>query len=577
MIRRFIGYYKPHLKLFIADMVAAMLLSVCDLFYPMITRRMLNDYIPNEKLRLLVTWAAILLLIYFAKAGLNYFMQYYGHIVGVRMQSDMRREAFEHLEQLPFRYFDNNKTGSIMSRIINDLQDISELAHHGPENLILAVLLLITSFILMASINIWLTLIIFAFLPFLVWFAAKKRLDLSATSKEARVSIAETNATLENNISGIRVSKAFTSEDHAIENFKENDTGFVIAKKKQYKAMAIFHAGNTMIVDILNVVVFVAGGIFTYMKWIEFADFASFIIFVNIFLSPIKNLINFIEQLQSGMTGFERFCEIMDTPIEEDAPDAVEIHDAKGDISFHDVSFSYDENNRNVLSNLTFDIKHGQTVAFVGPSGSGKTTICHVIPRFYDILGGKITLDGYDTATLTRKSLRQSIGIVTQDVFLFTGTIKDNIAYGCPGVSDEAIVEAAKRANIHDFIAGLPDGYDTFVGERGVKLSGGQKQRISIARVFLKNPPILILDEATSALDNATELLIQRSLDELCRGRTTIVVAHRLSTIKNADQILVITDHGIAESGNHKKLLEKGGLYAELYRVQFAGIEEAGV
>lgn len=572
MLKRFISYYKPHRKLFALDLLCAALLAACDLFYPMITRSMLNGYIPNSKLRALAVWAVALLLIYIVKAGLKYFMQYYGHMVGVYMQSDMRREAFEHLERLPFGYFDNHKTGAIMSRIINDLQEVSELAHHGPEDVILAILLLVPSFFLMSSINLPLTAIIFAFIPILVWYAAKKRLKMSAAFKETRAETAEINAALENNIAGIRVSKAFTCEPYALEKFRENDANFVEAKRKSYKAMAEFFSGNNFIIDFLNIIIFVFGGIFTYKGMITVTDFATFIIFVNIFLTPIKNLINFIEQLQNGMSGFTRFCELVDTPTERNSENARALGKAHGDIAFHDVTLSYGDEGRDVLSGISFDIKSGETVALVGPSGSGKTTICHAIPRFYEISGGSITVDGGDIRGYTLSSLRKNIGIVTQDVFLFTGTIRENILWGRPSATEAEVEEAAKNANIHDFIIGLPDGYDTFVGERGVKLSGGQKQRISIARAFLKNPPILILDEATSALDNATEAAIQHSLDELCRGRTTIVVAHRLSTVKNADKIIVVTHEGIKESGTHEELLRLGGVYAGLYNSQFAAV-----
>lgn len=572
MLKRFIKYYKPHRKLFALDMICSFLLSACDLFYPMITRSMLNDYIPNKKLRVLIVWGVILLVIYLIKMGFKYFIQYYGHVVGVRMQADMRKEAFDHLEKLPFSYFDNNKTGSIMSRIINDLQEIAELAHHGPEDLIVSIFLLIGSFILMATINLPLTLIIFACIPILVIFAARKRLKMSHAFAESRAEVAEVNATLENSIAGVRVSKAFDNAAYESEKFNRFNKRFVGAKSKAYRAMAEFFGGNGFIVDFLNVVILVAGGIFTYNGYIDFADFASFIIFVNIFMTPIRNLINFVEQLQDGMSGFVRFCELMDTPVEKDADDARELENVKGKIVFDHVRFSYAEGEKEILSDIDLVIEPGETVALVGPSGAGKTTMCHILPRFYDITGGKILIDGQDISAVTHASLRRNIGIVTQDVFLFTGTIYENIAYGKEGATREEVEDAAKLANIHDFIVSLPDGYDTFVGERGVKLSGGQKQRISIARVFLKNPAILILDEATSALDNATEILIQKSLDLLCRGRTTIVVAHRLSTVKNADEIVVMTDEGIQERGSHSALLEAGGIYAELYRSQFASV-----
>ncbi|MBQ2989333.1 MAG: ABC transporter ATP-binding protein [Clostridia bacterium] len=570
MIKRFFQYYKPHRKLFFADLFCAFLLSLCDLFYPMITRSMLNDYIPNRKLRILVLWGLILCVIYLVKMGLKYFIQYYGHLVGIRMQADMRKEAFDHIEKLPFTYFDNNKTGAIMSRIVGDLQEIAELAHHGPEDLIVSCFLLVGSFILMSTINIWLTLIIFAFLPFLIWFAARKRLKMSEAFTKSREEVADVNATLENSIAGIRVAKAFENSEYESRKFQKHNLLFLEARGKSYRAMAEFFSGNGFIIDVLNVVILIAGGIFTYKGWIDYADFASFIIFVNIFMTPIRNLINLIEQLQNGMSGFTRFCELMDTPVEQDAEDAKELTDVKGKIDFNHVSFSYGDSEKEVLHGVDLHIEPGQTVALVGPSGAGKTTMCHILPRFYEIKDGEILVDGEDIRGVTRSSLRRHIGIVTQDVFLFTGTVYENIAYGKEGATEEEVIAAAKRANIHEFIEALPDGYQTFVGERGVKLSGGQKQRISIARVFLKDPAILILDEATSALDNATEIMIKKSLDQLCRGRTTLVVAHRLSTVRNADEIVVITEDGIRERGSHESLLEENGMYADLYRSQFA-------
>ncbi|MBR6744184.1 MAG: ABC transporter ATP-binding protein [Clostridia bacterium] len=570
MIKRFFQYYKPHRKLFFADLFCAFLLSLCDLFYPMITRSMLNDYIPNRKLRILVLWGLILCVIYLVKMGLKYFIQYYGHLVGIRMQADMRKEAFDHIEKLPFTYFDNNKTGAIMSRIVGDLQEIAELAHHGPEDLIVSCFLLVGSFILMSTINIWLTLIIFAFLPFLIWFAARKRLKMSEAFTKSREEVADVNATLENSIAGIRVAKAFENSEYESRKFQKHNLLFLEARGKSYRAMAEFFSGNGFIIDVLNVVILIAGGIFTYKGWIDYADFASFIIFVNIFMTPIRNLINLIEQLQNGMSGFTRFCELMDTPTEQDAEDAKELTDVRGKIDFNHVSFSYGDSEKEVLHGVDLHIEPGKTVALVGPSGAGKTTMCHILPRFYEIKDGEILVDGEDIRGVTRSSLRRHIGIVTQDVFLFTGTVYENIAYGKEGATEEEVIAAAKRANIHEFIEALPDGYQTFVGERGVKLSGGQKQRISIARVFLKDPAILILDEATSALDNATEIMIKKSLDQLCRGRTTLVVAHRLSTVRNADEIVVITEDGIRERGSHESLLEENGMYADLYRSQFA-------
>lgn len=547
-------------------MICAFFAALCDLVYPMITRNLINDYIPNKALRLIIIWVIILVVIYIIKYFLNYFIQYYGHVVGVRMQADMRRDVFSHLQDLPFNYFDENKTGQIMSRIINDLMDISELAHHGPEDLFLSVIMLVGAFIVLGTISLPLTIIIFAFIPFLVFFAAKKRVKMSDAFTKTRVEVAEVNANLENSISGIRVSKAFVNTKYELNKFQKGNFSFQKAREKAYKTMAEFFSGTSFILDILNVVVFLAGGLFFYFGKINMGDFAAFILFVSMFLNPIKRLINFVEQYQSGITGFKRFLEIMDQEKEKDSDNAKNITDVKGVIDFKDVTFSYDDK-KLILSGLNLHIDSGKTVALVGPSGGGKTTLCHLIPRFYDIDKGDIYLDGKNIQEITLKSLRKNIGIVQQDVFLFTGTIYDNILYGNVNATYEEVVDAAKKANIHDYIESLEDGYETYIGERGIKLSGGQKQRISIARVFLKNPPILILDEATSALDNATEIQIQQSLETLCKGRTTLIVAHRLSTIKNADEILVLTDDGIAERGSHETLLKENGIYANLYNM----------
>lgn len=565
MLKRFCTYYKPHLKIFTADMAAAFLLSVCTMIYPLITRQMLIDFIPNREVKLLVIWAAVLLGIYLVKYFLNYFVTYYGHVMGVDMQATMRRDVFSHLETLPLSYFDDNKTGTIMSRIINDLMDVSELAHHGPEDLFLSIVMLVGSFIVMGSIYMPLTLIIYSLLPFMVFFALKKQKKMKDAFAASKKEVGEVNATLENSISGIRVSKAYTNSQREKELFERGNSRFVGARSLAYKAMAEFYSGMNLGMDVLRVAMYVAGGLFVFYGKIDIADFTAFSLYISLFISPIERLVGFIEQYQNGMTGFRRFIEIMDCKPESDKPGASLLENVKGDVSFENVSFSY-PGGKKVLDGLSFDIEAGKTLALVGPSGGGKTTICHLIPRFYEVCGGRITIDGHDTRDVTLESLRKNIGIVSQDVFLFDSTIYDNIAYGCPDATREQIERASELANISDYIASLPEGYDTLVGERGVRLSGGQKQRIAIARVFLKNPPILILDEATSALDNVTEMLIQKSLSELCRGRTTIVVAHRLTTVKNADEILVITDDGIAERGTHTGLLEYGGIYAGLWR-----------
>lgn len=546
-------------------MAAAFLLSVCTMIYPLITRQMLIDFIPNREVKLLVIWAAVLLGIYLVKYFLNYFVTYYGHVMGVDMQATMRRDVFSHLETLPLSYFDDNKTGTIMSRIINDLMDVSELAHHGPEDLFLSIVMLVGSFIVMGSIYMPLTLIIYSLLPFMVFFALKKQKKMKDAFAASKKEVGEVNATLENSISGIRVSKAYTNSEREKELFERGNSRFVDARSLAYKAMAEFYSGMNLGMDVLRVAMYVAGGLFVFYGKIDIADFTAFSLYISLFISPIERLVGFIEQYQNGMTGFRRFIEIMDCKPESDKPGASLLENVKGDVSFENVSFSYPDGKK-VLDGLSFDIEAGKTLALVGPSGGGKTTICHLIPRFYEVCGGRITIDGHDTRDVTLESLRKNIGIVSQDVFLFDSTIYDNIAYGCPDATREQIERASELANISDYIASLPEGYDTLVGERGVRLSGGQKQRIAIARVFLKNPPILILDEATSALDNVTEMLIQKSLSELCRGRTTIVVAHRLTTVKNADEILVITDDGIAERGTHTGLLEYGGIYAGLWR-----------
>lgn len=573
MLKRFLKYYKPVKKVFIIDMVCAFIVALCDLFYPMITRNIINVYVPNQNLKLMITWLVALGIIYIAKIGLNYYITYYGHVMGVTMQSNMRKDIFEHLQDLPFVFFDENKTGTLTSRIINDLMEVSELAHHGPEDLFISLVMLVGSFIMLGFINLPLALIVFSVVPFLIIFAMKLRVKMSKAFLQTRVTIGEVNANIENSISGIRVSKAFGNKSNEIKKFEKNNDIFQVARRKAYKVMAEFHTGTTFILDFMNILVLSAGGIFFFKGYINFGDFAAFILYIANFINPIKKLINFIEQYQSGLSGFTRFVEVMDAPFEKDDEGAKDITDVKGEIKFDNVTFSYDKHKK-LLSDISFCIEKGKTVALVGPSGGGKTTLCHLIPRFYELEAGSISIDGTNINNFTRNSLRKNIGIVQQDVFLFTGTIMENIRYGRSDAKEEEVIEAAKKANIHDYIMSLPDGYDTYVGERGVKLSGGQKQRISISRVFLKNPPILILDEATSALDNTTEIYIQNSLEELSKNRTTLVVAHRLSTVKNADEIIVITDKGIEEKGKHEDLISKGGIYASLYNSQFRDVGE---
>lgn len=570
MIKRFARYYKPHILLFSFDMVCAFLVAAADLFYPIIARNIINDYVPNKNIRLFVTWAIVLLVIYLVKAVLNFCVQYWGHIVGVRIQADMRFEMFTHLQKLPFSYYDENKTGSIMSRMINDLFEVSELAHHGPENLFLSLIMLIGSFFILGSIDIYLTLIVFAILPFMVFFAVKNRERMNDAFRRTREKTADINASVETAIAGVRVSRSYTAAEHEKAKFKIANENLKTARSAAYKAMGIFGSGMTLFMDMLYLIVLSMGGLFFFKGRIDAGEFAAYLLYVAQFLKPIDRLVAFFEQLQEGMTGFVRFCEVMDTPEEVEPEDAIFPEHLNGEIRFNNVSFSYD-NKEHVIDNLSLTIPKGKTLALVGPSGSGKTTLCHLIPRFYECDSGNITIDGIDITHMKRTALRKNIGLVSQDVFLFSGTIKENIAYGNLNASMEEIVDAAKRANIHDYIMTLEKGYDTEVGERGIRLSGGQKQRISIARVFLKNPPILILDEATSALDNVTEHMIQKSLEELGQGRTSVVVAHRLTTIQNADEIIVLTSDGIKERGNHNQLLALNGEYARLYR----GLSEA--
>lgn len=575
LLKRFISYYKPHKKLFFIDMFFALLVSVSDLIFPLFTRKMINEIIPDGRMDLLVTWTIIMVFLFILRYISNYIVLYYGHILGVRIEHDMRRDIFTHLQTLPFSYYDNTKTGHIMSRIVNDLRDITELAHHGPEDLFISTVMLVGSFIVLIRIEWRLTLILFTFIPIVIWFIASKRNRMSNSFREVRKKIANVNAQLENSISGVRVAKSFTNEEFEIEKFNEGNLNFANARKESYKVMAEFSAGIGVMSSILNLLVISLGGYLVYRKVINFGDLFTFTLYVNFFMQPIRRLSDFAQQLQDGMTGFERFVEVMEIESDiVDKEDAIDLDDVKGKISFNNVSFSYNNGKNTVLSNLDMTIDAGKTVALVGPSGAGKTTLCHLIPRFYEIVDGEILLDDVDIRDIKIKSLRKNIGLVQQDVFLFTGTISENILYGDPMAGEEDIIAAGKKASIHDFIMTLPDGYHTYIGEKGVKLSGGQKQRISIARLFLKNPRILILDEATSSLDNETEIMIQESLEELSKGRTTLIIAHRLSTIKNADEILVLTGEGIKERGNHEELLKEGNLYSKLYNLQFKNLIE---
>ncbi len=568
VIKRFLKYYKPHKKLFLLDMLASFIVSVIGILYPIVTRDMLNNLIPNRDYQMIIYSGIMLLLIYVIRMMLRFFIQYQGHVMGVKMQAQMRRDMFQHLERLPFRYFDEHETGKIMSRMTNDLMDISELAHHGPENLIISSITALTSFLYLGTINWGLTAIIFVCVPILIWYSLHLRVRMKKAFKKSREAIALINGSLESSISGIRVTKAFTNAKEEERKFETGNIEFVEARRDAYKAMGQFFSTTSFVTDVFNVIVLIAGGLFLYNGKINFGDYSAFIVSVSLFLTPLKTLIDFMEQYQNGVTGFERFLEIMDQEQEKDREGAMVVGKLDGHIEFRNVSYRYDEE-KEVLKHVNLNIPKGRKFALVGPSGGGKTTICHLIPHFYEITDGSIQIDGMDIRDITMNSLRNNIGIVQQDVYLFNASIRDNILYGRLDATDEEVIEAAKKANIHEYILTMENGYDTQIGERGVRLSGGQKQRLSIARVFLKNPSILILDEATSALDNTTEILIQQALDELGKGRTTITVAHRLSTVKNADEIAVIANGQIVEQGSHEALIEQGGMYKQLYQLQF--------
>lgn len=570
-LKKFIHYYGPYKTVFFIDLLCAAIISLVDLAYPQILRSATKTLFTQDKAIILqaLPWIAIgLFMMYVIQSFCKYYVSCQGHIMGAKMERDMRLELFEHYEELSFSYYSQNNSGQMMSKLVSDLFDISEFAHHGPENLFISLVKIVGSFIFLFLINkkLALPLIVLVILMFL--FSFRQNQKMQRTFMENRKKIGDVNASLQDTLSGIRVVQSFTNEEIEKEKFQKSNHAFLVSKKDNYRCMGEFMSSNLFFQGMMYLVTLVYGGYLIANNEMSAADLAMYALYIGIFISPIQILVELMEMMQKGLSGFRRFLDVMETEPEiQDAPDAVELKDVKGRVCYEDVSFHYSDDETTVLSHVSIEIPAGKSVALVGPSGGGKTTICSLLPRFYDVTGGRVTVDGQDIRSLTLKSLRSQIGVVQQDVYLFSGSIRDNIAYGKPDATEEEIIEAAKCANIHDFIMELPDQYDTFVGERGARLSGGQKQRISIARVFLKNPPILILDEATSALDNESERWIQHSLEELSKNRTTITIAHRLSTIKNADEIIVITENGIAERGTHETLLEKNGIYAGYYNM----------
>jgi ATP-binding cassette subfamily B protein len=568
-LKKFISYYKPYKSMFFMDMFCALVLSAIDLIFPKLVQYLMDEVYsvrPPNMLQIIFLTGAGLLVLYIIRYFCQHYITSWGHIMGARMESDMRSDLFNHLQKLSFSFYDDANTGKLMSRMTNDLFDISELAHHGPEDIFISIIKIVGAVLIMLTMNVPLTLILLALMILIVVFTAHYNLKMRSVFAKNREKIALVNAQTQDSLAGIRVVKSFSNEKIERKKFEYGNMQFLETKENSYSIMGQFFSGNQFLQGILYLSVLVLGGIFLSQDKISTSDLIAYVLFINVFLNPIDRLVNFTEALQRGMTGFDRFLEIINTKPEiDDAEGAVDLENVEGRIDFNDVAFSYNDKTE-VLKNINITINKGETVALVGPSGSGKTTFCNLIPRFYEVNEGSITIDGKDIRSLTLSSLRRNIGVVQQDVYLFTGTIRDNIIYGKPDATREEIIRAAKLANAHDFIMELENGYDTFVGERGVKLSGGQKQRISIARAFLKNPPILILDEATSSLDNESERLVQESLKLLTEGRTTLIIAHRLSTIRNADKIIVLTANGIEEQGTHQELIEKGGVYAALHR-----------
>ena len=570
-IKKFIHYYGPYKAVFFIDLICAAVISLVDLAYPQILRTMTKTLFTQDKdiiLHALPVIAASLFVMYIVQSLCKYYVTYQGHMMGAKMERDMRRELFDHYQELSFSYYSRNNSGQMMSKLVSDLFDISEFAHHGPENLFISLVKIVGAFIFLFFINKKLALPLILLVIVMFVFSFRQNAKMQETFMENRRKIGDVNASLQDTLSGIRVVQSFANEDIERAKFKKSNEAFLVSKRDNYHCMGSFMSSNLFFQGMMYLVTLVYGGYLIAQGEMQTADLAMYALYIGIFISPIQILVELVEMMQKGLSGFRRFLDVMETESEiRDADNAAELTDVKGHVRYDHVSFHYSDDETPVLSDISIDIPAGKSIALVGPSGSGKTTICSLLPRFYDVTGGSITVDGKDIRGLTLKSLRSQIGMVQQDVYLFDGTIKDNIAYGKPGASDEEIIKAAKCASIHDFIMELPDKYDTYVGERGTRLSGGQKQRISIARVFLKNPPILILDEATSALDNESERWIQKSLEELSKNRTTITIAHRLSTIRDADEIIVITEDGIAERGTHAELLEKNGLYAAYYNM----------
>ncbi|WP_078543339.1 ABC transporter ATP-binding protein [Litchfieldia alkalitelluris] len=569
MIRRFFTYYQPHKKLFIVDFSSAIIVAILELAFPLVVQWFIDDLLPGQNWSAILWVSAGLLALYMMSTGLQYIVNYLGHKLGINIETDMRQQLFNHVQKQSFRFFDNTKTGHVMSRITNDLFDIGELAHHGPEDVFIAVMTFIGAFWIMMTINVQLALATIVVTPFLIVLIVICNLQMNKAWKRMYSNIADVNARVEDSVSGVRVVQSFTNEKFEISRFKNDNQRFRLAKLGAYKIMASSTSGIYMMTRLITIIVLTFGAWLSYQGQLSYGELVSFVLYVTVLLKPIDKISALMELYPKGMAGFKRFTELLDQePDIQDAKDAVKVPELHGDIQFDNVSFSY-EGNKSVLEKIDLKIHAGETVAFVGPSGAGKTTICSLIPRFYDVDAGSIKIDGIDIRKMTKESLRSQIGIVQQDVFLFTGTLKENIAYGNLHASDEEIKEAARRAYLEGFIDSLPDGYETQIGERGLKLSGGQKQRIAIARMFLKNPPILILDEATSALDTETEQFIQAALTELSKNRTTLVIAHRLATIRNADRIVVVTESGIAEEGKHDELIEQNGIFANLHRVQY--------